>query len=549
MRSRALQLASVLLLLNGAGRAAEQCTLAGRVTNAVTGEPVKKANLHLEPVAQTPEQRGYMTVSTSDGSFQFPGIEPGTYQLMGDRNGFLTSVYGAKRPGSPPTKVVLSAGQQITNVSFAMMPTGAITGRVMDDDGDPIANASVQVLRRVLANGSLGYQPQGGATSDDRGEFRVTGLEPGKYILSAFFNRQTPNEIPVGSAANTGPVTTYYPDVLNADNAVPLQMSGGQELRGIDIHVHTAATYAIRGSIVPASEAIPQLALALIPEGTNSISASSGIIQSDGKFEVPNVPSGSYRMILLDNNHGSALVGSQMVHVDGADLNGVVLNIIPPGTLRGRARVEGTPPAGSAPWSVKTVMVQLGPADSGPQFGGTGEFAMAEDGTFTIQNIAMGTYKIVAYDGVDQTYLKTVRLNGQDVSDKPLDLSQGAAGELDIVFSYGAPELRGTVQSEGTPALGMVVLARGESRQVVNSAPTEQNGAFRFTGLVPGKYTVYAFEDFHDGEVVSPELMKALESKSVEIELKENDSKQIELPLISADEMQQTLVRLGLDTR
>lgn len=553
MPSKPFRVLIIVLLLSAIAAAADQqCIVSGRVTNAATGEPVKKASLHLTP-SGGPGHQGYFTLSGADGNFQFSNVEPGSYTLMGDHSGFLYSVYGTKRQRWGGTILVLKPGQQLTNLAFALKAAGLIAGRVVDEDGDPVMNASVQVSKRVLANGKLTYQQQSGVNSDDRGEFRLTGLEPGKYIVLAQLNRPTNNEIPT-NVSNTGTVLSYYPAALSAEDAVPIQVQSGQEVTGIELRMQSALGFHIRGVISPASAA-GQLSLAVIPQGASGFSTSSGLIDHTGKFDVPNTAPGSYRILLLDE-HGSTLLGSQTVRVESADVDGIVINVVQPGSISGRAWVEGTPPAGAPAWIAKTVQVALSPSEGGPVFGSAGEFSIDAEGNFVVKDISPISYEVSAFDGRNETYLKAVRFNGQDVLGKPIDLSRGVTGQLEIVFSYGAPELHGTVQpadvgsgQTATSSGGFVLMQESESDKIVNSARTDQNGGFSFKGVAPGKYRLYAFEDLGDGDGNDPEVLKALESKSTEVDLKENDNKQLQLTVISDDELQQTLVKLGLDTQ
>ncbi|MBV8069712.1 MAG: carboxypeptidase regulatory-like domain-containing protein [Acidobacteriaceae bacterium] len=556
-----LNIILVFLLASVPACAADQCTVAGHVTNALTNDPVRKANLHLMPVglqrspADAAGQRGYVTVSNPDGSFRFTGVEPGSYQLSADRNGFLNGSYGPKRQRWSATTLVLKAGEEMTDLTFTLMPAGLITGRVVDADDDPVANASIQASRRVLVNGKMRYQPQAGVACDDRGEFRLAGLEPGRYLLSALAARGPSNEIPTGTLATAGPVTTYYPSALNAEDAVPLQVQSGREVGGIEIRLRSAQTFHIRGTVAQGNTG--ELSLNALPDGTNAMGGSSSGIGKDGKFEISNLSPGSYHLILF--SHESTVVGSQVVRIDSADVNDVVLNVVPPGSLHGRARVEGTPPAGSPPWNPANVAVQLSPAVDGPHFGENGGFSISADGTFVISDVSAGTYNITAYDGVEETYLKAVRFNGEDVLGRPLDLSRGVSGELEIVFSYGSPEIYGTIprstgaaetnSGNSSPATVSVFAIRSDTGAVAGSNTTDIEGNFSIKSLAPGKYRLYALEDASGGEMESPDVVQALETKATEIEVKENENQQVQVTVISAEELHQVLARLGVEVQ
>ena len=91
----------------------QKCTISGRATSAADGSPLGKATLHLAPNFRGSQSMSrYMAVSNADGSFQFLNIEPGTYKLSAERNGFLQSTYGATRPGGSGKLIPLKAGQR-----------------------------------------------------------------------------------------------------------------------------------------------------------------------------------------------------------------------------------------------------------------------------------------------------------------------------------------------------------------------------------------------------------------------------------------------------
>ena len=169
----------------------DKCTLSGMVTNIQTGEPVKKVTLHLtlrnvgRPANGVFEQSGYSGTSAADGSFTFEGITPGEYSLSAEKSGFVRTQYGSKN-GTGDTTLTLSAGQKMTGVKLTLVPQAIITGRVLDDDADPIGGITVQAIGRSWGQGGkLRYFPSGNATTDDTGAYRIPNLSPGKYYVMA----------------------------------------------------------------------------------------------------------------------------------------------------------------------------------------------------------------------------------------------------------------------------------------------------------------------------------------------------------------------------
>jgi hypothetical protein len=248
------------------------------------------------------------------------------------------------------------------------------------------------------------------------------------------------------------------------------------------------------------------------------------------------------------------------VDVGQADVNDVVLNIVPPGSLRGQIRFEGIPQPNAQAANMANIHVHLSSSDGGAMFGPMPNAVAKPDGTFTLDNVVPGKYYVQANNPAG-FYLSSVRFGQQEILGKELDLSQSASGDLELVFHSGAAEVDGTVQtaqdtaSTGQPAAApsaSVVLVPEELNadgSGMHFGNTDQTGAFAIRQVPPGHYRAYAFEDVNMNELQNPDLLKQLETKGSDIEVKENDRKQIQLPVISADDLQQIFARLGIDSQ
>ncbi len=531
----------LLPLLLAAQQPPSKASITGHVTNAATGEPLKKARVHLELLA--PSAKVSMVMSNADGSFEFTNIDPGSYEISASRTGFLDTTYGAKKPHQAGSILTLAAGQQVTDLTLALMPQAVISGRVVDEDGDPVENAMVDVSTQTWQGGKLSYTERNRVNSDDRGEFRVAGLEPGKYLLSAQFQNY-PFEPANEGEPKTRPVTTYYSGSTSVENATPIEVQSGQQM-SIEMRMLSGRTVHVRGKIAgPAPK--ESLHLSMIPEESDNPFAGESVAASVGDFDIAGVAPGTYRLTAFTFVNGPKSFGSQIVTVGETDVNGIVLNIIPPGSLHGRVRVEGAAPSASK-WSATSANVSL--IGHIAVIHPPGQISPKQDGTFLFEDVSAGAYSVQAAGGPEGAYLKSIRLNDQDVLNKEIDLSQGVSGDLEVVFRYGAAELDGTVQlpqeASSVPIFNIVLVADEDSRQQ-QSTMSDQNGAFTFKGLTPGQYHVYAFEQLNANQLENPAVLKAVEEKGTAVELKENDKKQLELSVISADDMQQILAKLGL---
>ncbi len=168
--------ALVLPLLLAAQQPPPKGSIAGHVTNAGTGEPLKKATVQLEP--RGANTKAEVAISNADGSFEFTNLDPGSYGISGSHTGFLNKSYGASKPGQTGSILMLASGQQVTDLTLALTPQAVITGRLVDEDGDPIQAAMVEVSTQIWQSGKLSYTPRNMSQSDDRGEFRLAGLSP-----------------------------------------------------------------------------------------------------------------------------------------------------------------------------------------------------------------------------------------------------------------------------------------------------------------------------------------------------------------------------------
>lgn len=535
----------------------QKCTLSGHVTGGGTGQPLSKATVQL----QGGSAHSYTALSNPDGSFQFLNVEPGSYRLWANHDSFLFTSYGARKGQRGAGSVLnLKAGQQLTDLNIELTPQAVVAGKLVDEDGDPATADGIQLLAQTWMDGKLTYQIRSNAQPDDRGQFRASGLFPGKYVVAAEVRPRQANEIQSGGKPPFGPVTTYYPAATSIQDATPIELRSGQELDGIEIRMRSLQTFHIRGKVagtLPQGTDRGQLQVVLAPESASYVFFGGGSnISKTGSFDIAGVGPGSYELTIVAPNSGPYGIATAPVTVGSTDVNGVTLNIVPPGTLRGRVSVEGTPPSGSDQWNASNIRLFLTLTNTGNRFGPQPQASAGADGTFAIDDVNAGIFKLRVSGNPATTYLKSVLLNAQDVTGKMLDLSQGGSGELELVFRYGAAEVSGTVQfpESSTPAQSgpsaTVILLRDDassSGSDMKFAESDQNSAFHMKGVSPGVYHAYAFEEMNTGLLQNPVMLKAISDKGVEIEVKENDTKQVQLSVISADDVRQLLARLGIE--
>src|SRR5258708_23319268 len=254
-----LACASLLGLLLGAGPILAQTTatssassqmahdlgmaiVAGIVTKEPGGEPVKKALVEL--IAESQAAGGNHTALTgADGAFHMDNIAPGRYGLFAERTGYLEVDKDRRRLDG--RLLTLKAGQELKDVLIRLQAAAVIEGRVTDEDGDPLPDAQVAVLRQTFALGRRHWEQAGGERTNDLGEYRIANLPAGSYYISvtppldfksliegANAPASDPRNPATGSPERPVPTsykTTYYPGTRERTQAAPIDLHAGDD--------------------------------------------------------------------------------------------------------------------------------------------------------------------------------------------------------------------------------------------------------------------------------------------------------------------------------
>ncbi len=279
---------------------------------SVTGEAVSIAEVRLALA---------IVVSDGDGKFVFADVPAGRYTLVIEKAGFKAQKGGVT--------LNLRAGMELKDLVVKLTPQGVIAGKISDQDGDSVAGADVSVWRYDYVRGHRQLVIAMRDQSNDQGDYRITDLMPGRYYVRA----AEPPEISVrsrygdlpGRAAREGVegnVGTYYPSVLDASNALGLDVSPGMELRGIDIRLRRVKVYSVKGKMVNASDGRPAAGCLLL------LAAKSGNpyfgltrVQPDGTFEFRGLQPDTFE--LMANQLCEGFTAQQELTITAANIEGV----------------------------------------------------------------------------------------------------------------------------------------------------------------------------------------------------------------------------------
>jgi protocatechuate 3,4-dioxygenase beta subunit len=545
---------------------------------------------------------GMQSASTDDnGAYVLNNVNPGNYQLQAERNNYVTQRYGARNYNSPGTPLALKEGDKLTKINIVMTAQGVIMGSVLDQDGDPVSGVQVQALRYAYQNGQRQLRAEGMSTATDfRGAYTISGLMPGRYYIQASMRNQ-----PGQASAATLNVTTFFPSSLDLRGATAVEVGAGAELTNMAVRLRREKVYTIRGTVLSGGTPVNGVSLTLMPQDTPVTSGGPDILSNvlgnqvssnrEGKFEIRNVLPGSYALYgtqggasMISINGGDTVFfraaapapagggvnfsapasgssGRVQVNVAAEDVADIVLTLSPGSTITGSVKVDNgsveellkgikppTLPDGVvAPAGLGALNVRLAPTGQGISAGAPSS-PVDPSGSFTLGSTAPSTYYVTVNGLPTGYYVKSMTFSGQDILRSPLDFSSGGGGQLEITLAKGVGEISGSVtDSQGRMLTGVTVSlwpripSRATANGGVRTVTTDQSGAFKFTGIVPGEYWTAAFEDLPDaglGQYTG--FLNGLTADATSVKLAENGTQSASLKPVSRDKIQAEVAKL-----
>lgn len=467
----------------------------GQVISGDAGTPVRRARVTLSGA----ELRGQRSAVTDDeGRFVFTQLPAGRYTMNASKAGYVTIAYGAKAPGRAGTPIQLADGQKLEGRPISMPKGGVVTGIVLDEYGEPSPGTPVRALRMVIRTGEKRLESAGTGTTDDRGMYRIYGLQPGQYVVTA----QPRN-------TGLGVLQTSVAGEIEAALSQMQQQMGGRgglgALAGLAGQAGRGGAQGGRGGQLGellqgitggrGQQMLDQLQQQLDPDGNTSMGYAPVF------FPGTTSPSGA---TMVD-----VVVGQERFGVD-FQLQLVSTSQVS-GTLSGH---DGTVPAGA--------QVTLAPLDTLPGLPGAAQTVRAnQTGGFSFRNVAPGQYRVTARAQIRLPQPGTeaevpavqaggrgggrggrgqnvpteilwaqseVTVDGRDLNDVALQLQQGMTVTGRVVFD-GTSLLPPTDLTRVRVTLTAVGSQDAEFGNIP-PATVDASGRFTITGVAPGKYSL-----------------------------------------------------------
>jgi hypothetical protein len=516
------------------------------VSDEFTPHPIR----HARVVCAASDRPASVTAITDEqGRFTCARLPAGRYVISVTRDGWVGAAYGAARPLRPGSAVPLADGQR-ADVVLRMVRGAVITGTVLDERGQPAAGASVVALRattiegqrRMIATGSAGL-------TDDRGVYRIYGLAPGDYFVSAGPSGSALSLQDALTAQSDGRerhvalASTYYPGTAVPLEAAPIHLAASEERTDVDFALEIVPSAQVDGTLMmPDGTAPPPAAqLSLVPGGAAAIEglAFAGLKttrpDSQGVFSFSGVVPGEYTL-LARLAATPVLWASTQIVVQGDPVSGLALALQPALSIAGTVRLEGSE-GSRPPFGLGSIRIVCEPVQALGDIGLAPDAVLVDaDGRFVVRGVVPGRYRLLAALPAAAKKGGWIQragvINGADTLDVPAAIAQ-SAGDAFVTLTDRAAHLSGRLpDSDGTaPSATTVVLfptdpaLRVPRSRRIQAVRADAAGAFAFDGLPPGDYLIALAEDVEPGEWQDPAFLARLVSGAVAVALGEGESR------------------------
>jgi hypothetical protein len=494
---------------------------------------------------ETSNARRGKAMSGDDGTFIIRELPKGKYWISAEKTGYLRRSYRGRTADGYGDPVELKDDTAKSGIDIVLPRQGVITGRVVDEAGDPAERVMVQAIPLRKTSGRTGFS--GMTTTNDLGAFRLTKLPPGNYRLLATRGMDR-GELIVDRAPgkpSTAEAPTYFPGTVDAASASTIKVNAGEERTGAEIRLQRSTVVRLAGRVageIPVgrgarvtmrsnTEAIPSRG------GFMGGGGNDGGIGPDGSFAFRNVRPGEYVLTVMSMDRGGPkTLGKQVVAVGQQDVSGVTVNAAAAPKIDGRVRADGEPP-----FAFGKLEISLQGSGGGRDFGPPANAKTDESGGFSFPAVSRErqTLNVKTPAGV---IVKAVYAAGQPLAGLDIDFAV-VTGPLEIVLSNKPSTITGVVEgmSPDAPRVAVWAVPDGEPFTVESWSTkkvrvTGESPLFTLDSLRPGSYRVAAYEEAESDALSDAAVWERLKAQTVTVKVGEGESGKVTLKVIGAIE-------------
>jgi hypothetical protein len=524
-------------------------TLRGHIFAADSGQPLRKAQVRIF-ANEIRENR--MATTDENGTYEFKEVRAGRYSISASKGSFVSVSYGQQRPTDAPKPLEILNNQVVERVDLSLPRGGVITGRIVDEYGEPAPEIQIAAQRYQFIQGQRRLIPSGRSVmTNDIGEFRLFGIPPGQYYISATWRNQGAVNLNGGSPNDrTAYVPVYFPGTTNANEAQRVTLAAGQEVNDVVMALSPIKALRVTGTATGADGKPMSPAMVLVSQSANAGFgfgvSSGGQVRPDGTFTINGLAPGEYtlrvqRMGGMPGDGPETAMAN--ITVAGEDVSGVHLVAAKPSTLTGRvivdpAAVSSLPPSLTIS-AIPTTVVGM-PAPPPPPA------RVADDFTFEMK-ATPGRMRFMLGGGFNMPptgwAVRSVRVNGVDVTDAGVEFkpNEDISG-VEVELTNKLTTISGLVtnsRGEASKDYTAIVFAQEKEKWTGNtryqgSGRPDQDGRFKITGLPPGEYYIIAVDRVEPGQQGDPDFLESVRSRATSLSLNEGETKTVDLRLNSA---------------
>jgi len=514
------------------------CRADGTVVNGLTGQALPRANII------TNSANGSGTSTDAEGKWTISNLSCGPTIFTADKEGYIQNRYGRSASlrsgaGGVIKPVILTSGSAAHDLKIELMPESTVTGKVIDEAGDPAAGAQVRAVRSVVQSGRRTIVNLSSSNADSAGNYRLGGLAMGRYFFCATSNRV---RYPVGGGNPSPYGESCFPGPVTDGAAGGLQIEGGQEVHA-DFTLNQATGVHVRGTLtgLPQNQSSPNAMIQILRLEANQMIGSRFIQPRqavNGKFDFPNVPPGSYTLRANLFVDGEVVFATSFIDVGGTDLEGVSLVFQPGAPVNGTVQIEDVSSSGAQPPQTGGQTDQPSPnMPAKPSvnvnlnsvgMGNPGRMQWdKEHKSFVFPEVQSGKYRINVNTQGAGYFVKSVILNDHDVRNQEFSV-EGATGPIEIVVSNESGILKGTVNDQdGNPAASGIILQCGELPVI--QGRSQDDGTLTMRNVPAGPCKAWAFDDTTDVEYADEDWMRRYAGSGADVTITAGSTAQVSL--------------------
>ena len=559
-----LPMVLALLLIQNAAPPAQTASISGIVVESGTGKPIADASVVIIAGQSTSSPSG-ITSSRRDGTFSLTNLKQGTGTLGAIALGYVSAVY----EGSGPGPLVWAANQRLTNIRIELSPAGTITGRVVNQRGDPTSNIAVQAVQLSYQNGKRTWRVVESRPTNDLGEYRLFWLNPGPYYIRTVqgdtvetsvnagprrlsinekLDIQPPelirNMSSDGTISDEAVLPIYYPGTAEPELAVSVEVRSGLTTR-IDFQSAPVPVHRVRGRITGiAVETIGGNTVRLVPLNSTGSKetfphdylALESLIEGNN-FEIGGVPPGSYAVLADLHHNGISMSSRATIDVRNSDVNDVLLSPTPNVQVAGSFLIDGDNSNGKSSYVFTQFQLRSKISNDDSIEGGIAGSSL------TFDNVPAGDYlihweylavEVPGKDGSFPAYIESMRAGGQDLLQNGLHVDSSFDQPIQIVVRNDFGSISGRVT--GSPfqfpeAVVVLVPSLRNDLARYKAMPVGPTGEFHFVNIAPGDYKLFASNGANYTSWQDPEFVAAHEVIGRDIKVSAGNDRTVDIPL------------------